>query len=275
MPTVPGAIVPSATVNPALVKQTPILGGNGGSTDEQNFTPGALPTIDNPNASATITPTPLPTASSISLYIQSGSLTLVGRYYGALRKPGIAALLLPDGGELKEGWRDLPALLQNAGFSALAIDLRGYGETGGVADWNQAPLDTATTLTYMHTLPTIDSTRSIVIGSGVGAALAFTICLADSTCQAVVLISPQANAQGLTIQPTPAKLGKRAVLIIAASDNPYFADAEAINTAIVGPTHTFSHYTGTAQGQALLAAHPEATGAIVDWLTQLALSTKK
>jgi pimeloyl-ACP methyl ester carboxylesterase len=270
LPTIAGAVEPSATTNLAFVLPTQIVGGNIGAN---NFVPGAVPTVSGGLASATITPTPAPTQPSLPLFVQSGGLTLMGRYYPAVRHPATAALLLHGDGESKEGWGDLAALLQQAGYSALAIDLRGFGETGGVVDWTQAPGDSTLTLSYIHSLPGIDSAHSIAIGDGVGATLALTACAADSACQAAVLISPQLTIHGLSAQTAFAlftQSNKRALLILVASDSPNANDANTLNGVFAGTgIHQVLRYPGDATGMALLAAHPESLKAIVDWLTSL------
>lgn len=277
LPTIAGAVEPSATTNPIFVPPTPIEGGNIGAN---NFIPGAVPTVSGGFASATITPTPAPTQPSLPLFVQSGTLTLVGRYYPAVRHPAAAALLLHGDGESKEGWGDLAGQLQQAGYSALAIDLRGFGETGGAPDWTQAPGDAAAALSYVHTLPGIDPAHSLVIGDGVGATLALTACAADSACQTAILISPQLTAHNLSSQtalqpftqsgPQP---NRRALLILVASDSPTANDATTLNSAFSGKgIHQLFRYPGDATGMALLTAHPESRKAIVDWLANLGKS---
>ncbi len=274
LPTIGGAVQPSATTNAAFVPPTQIVGGNIGANQ---FIPGAVPTVSGGLASATITPTPAPTQPSLPLFVQSGTLTLVGRYYPAVRHPSTAVLLLHGDGESKEGWSDLAAQLQQAGYSALAIDLRGFGETGGTLDWTQAPDDAAAALSYIHALPSIDPTHSIVIGDGIGATLALSACAADTACQTAVLISPQVTAHGLSSEtalqafaqsgPQP---NKRALLIVVATDSPTANDANTLNGVFTGSgVHQVLRYPGDATGMALLAAHPESLKAIVDWLTSL------
>ncbi|MHB8627367.1 MAG: alpha/beta fold hydrolase [Aggregatilineales bacterium] len=277
LPTIVGAVQPSPTTNPAYIPPTQIVGGNIGAND---FVPGAVPTVSGGLASATITPTPAPTQPSLPLFVQSDGLTLIGRYYPAVHHPAAAALLLHGDGENKEGWGDLAVQLQQAGYSALAIDLRGFGETGGTIDWTQAPPDSIATLSYIHSLPGIDPAHSVVIGDGVGATLALTACAADPACQTAVLISPQLTIHGLSAQaalqpftqsgPQP---NKRALLIVVASDSPNVADTNTLNATFAGSgVHQILRYPGDATGMALLAAHPESLKAIVDWLTSL---TKK
>lgn len=270
-PTIAGAIEPSATINPAYVPPTPIVGGNIGAN---NFIPGSVPTVSGGLASATITPSPAPTQPSLPLYIPSAGITIVGRYYPAAHHPATAVLLLHGDGEHKEGWGALAMQLQQAGYGTLAIDLRGFGETGGSLDWAQAPSDVTSALGYLHTLPGIDPAHSVIVGSGVGATLALTACSADLACQAAVLVSPRLTIHGLSAQAAltsftqTAPANKRALLILAASDSATAADANTLDAAFAGSgVHHFQHYPGNEIGMALLNAHPEALTAMVDWLT--------
>lgn len=261
IPTIKGALQPSATVNPAAQQVTSLPGGN---VDALDFTPGAAPTTANGDP-VTITPSPVPTQPSIPLHVPATDLTLFGSYYPAPHSPAPALLLLHGIGDTKEQWGALPSQLQAAGFAVMAIDLRGYGETGSEPNWKDAPADAAAALTYLRGVRGVDPARVSVIGAGIGANLAITACAADKACKGAIAISPRVVDQGISAHEAIQPLGKRPLLILVGADEPNAPDSTVLANAALGD-HRVERYAGKLNGLALLNAHPEATTLIIDWL---------
>ena len=263
VPTVIGAIPPSPTVNAQVVYPTPLVGGNENALD---FTPSGLTT---PN-SATIT-APTATPNALKLYISTSDHLLIGRYYPAtVRRLAISALLLSSENETQSDWpSDLITQLQSSGYSALTVDLRGFGATGGQVDWPKTPTDAQITLQYLHAQPNIDAGNSMVIGAGIGATIALSGCASDPNCQTAVLISPQLMAHNLSAQNALKVFGsKRALMIISAAQGTVVNDSTALDNAATGPHH-LQFFSGSTDNLALLNVHPEAIKAILDWLAKL------
>lgn len=263
VPTVVGAIPPSATVDPHVVYPTALVGGNVNVLD---FTPAGISTPDR----ATVMP-PTATPNALKLYISTSDRLLIGRYYPAtVRRLGISALLLPSETETQDAWpADFLTQLQSGGYSALTLDLRGFGLTGGQADWSKTPTDAQTALQYLHAQPNIDSNSSIVIGAGVGATIALSACASDPGCQTAVLISPRLSIHNLSTQNMLKAFGaKRALMIVAAAEGAAVNDATALDKAATGP-HRLQFFGGHTDALALLNTHPEVGKAILDWLAAL------
>jgi len=263
LPTVSNPVAASATVAAHFAAPTVPPGGN---FDSQNFVP-AAPNLVSSDIAVTITPTLAPTLAALALYIPAGDMTLFATYYPASHAPAPTILLVSGAGESRAQWKDLPAQLQAAGFIVVSIDLRGSGETGGTPDWVKAPADVASALAYVRTLPGSDPTRSGVVGSGIGANLAMVTCAAEPACTSAALLSPRALDQGISAKDAIGTFGKRALLILtSADDDPSAIDSTALDNAAQG-AHHLQRFDGKAHGLALLAAHPEISGQIVDWLS--------
>ncbi len=261
VPTIKGAIPPSATVAAALQQVSPPPGGN---VDAHDFTPGAVPTAN--GSSATITPSPIATQASITVYVPTTDLILFGSYYPAAKSPAPALLLLHSINDTKARWGKLPSQLQAAGFAVLAIDLRGSGDTGGLPDWTVAPRDVAAALSFLRASPGIDPARVSLIGAGIGANLAISVCATESTCKGVVAISPRAVDQTISARDAIKPLGKRPLLIlVGADDDPSAPDSTLLANSAAGD-HRVQRYPGKQNGIALLDAHPDAAALIVEWL---------
>ncbi len=138
VPTLLGAPPPSVTAAAIYKPPTFLPGGNVGA---QDFTPGAVPTVQGGDSSATITPSPVPTTPALPLYVPAGDVTLFGTYYAPLHAGSPAVLLLPGINETRSQWDDLASHLQAAGYGVLSVDLRGYGDTGNTPDRTKAPAD--------------------------------------------------------------------------------------------------------------------------------------
>src|SRR5260221_9483013 len=119
-------VASSATVAPVAPTANNIDSSNIGV---QNFTPGA-PALSAGATASTVTPKPAPTETSIKgQFSMSDGLTIVGIYYSAPIRPAPAVLLLHMYGSNKEACKPFAPLLQAAGYSVLAIDMRRHGET--------------------------------------------------------------------------------------------------------------------------------------------------
>ena len=70
-----------------------------------------------------------PAARAVELKASDG-IALKGTYFGAA-KPGPGVLLLHQVNRQRKSWDDLAKQLAAAGINALALDMRGFGESGG------------------------------------------------------------------------------------------------------------------------------------------------
>ncbi len=230
------------------------------------FTPRARMTVV---AGTQVFPTPTAGATETTIKMQfamSDGLSIVGTFYSAPHRPAPAALLLPPFGSNKEVWQSVAIQLQSAGYSVLAIDVRGFGETGGGVNWTLVPGDVVSILNQLHALPGVDPNRISVIGANLGSNLALAACATANVCHSVVLLSPSLDEQGIKTTPALSAYGKNPILIVASQDEkPAGADSQTLNKAAQGD-HTLQLYTGTASGMNLFAAHPDLAKVILAWL---------
>ncbi|HLY27817.1 MAG TPA: alpha/beta fold hydrolase, partial [Aggregatilineales bacterium] len=196
----------------------------------QQFTPGARTTIV-AGTPVFATSTAGPTETSIKMqFAMNDGLTIVGTFYSAPHRPAPAILLLHMLGSNKESWQPFAVQLQAAGYSVLAIDLRGHGESGGAMDWTKAPGDVDSVVGQMHSLPGIDPNRLSVIGASIGANLALVTCADTKLCHSAVLISPSLDYEGIKTLPALGAYGKSPLLIVASRDDkPAGADSPALD----------------------------------------------
>jgi alpha-beta hydrolase superfamily lysophospholipase len=262
-PTFP-ILAASQTVAPAAPTLPPT--SDSVNVGERSFTPGA-PAVSIDNPAVTVTPTPAPTQQSFPMqFVADDGLSIAGIYYAAPARPAPTVLLLHMAGSNKEAWGLFGPQLQAAGHNVLAIDLRGSGDTGGKLDWSKAPQDISGVLARLAALPGVDAQRISIIGADVGANLAVGACADSPTCKAVVMLSPTSDNQGINPADALARSGSRPLLIVASRGDRASADASIALDKLSKGDHRLIVQEGGEHGTALLDAHPDLAGAIVQWL---------
>lgn len=90
-------------------------------------------------------------------------------------------------------------LAQN-GYTARAVYLRGHGQTGGSRQWDKAAEDLQRAWAYLAEQAEVDETRTAVVGASIGANMALVTAAAEPAIDAVVLLSPGLDYQGVTTE---------------------------------------------------------------------------
>jgi alpha-beta hydrolase superfamily lysophospholipase len=114
----------------------------------------------------------------VAVDLKASDGTMLKASYFAAAKPGPGVLLLHQGNRTRKSWDDLAAQLAAAGINTLTLDMRGYGESGGIpedkvpdAEWAQVrnlyfgDLDTA--FQYLISQPGVK--RDVIGVGGAGA----------------------------------------------------------------------------------------------------------
>jgi acetyl esterase/lipase len=266
VPPTPTISIVQASPTVAPVAPTPTI-AEGQDFSAMEFTPGAPPvSIDNP--AVTVTPTPAPTQAAFPAeFVADDGLVIAGTFYPGPIRPAPTALLIHMRGSTKEAWQPVANALQKAGYSVLAIDLRGYGDTGGTINWTLAPQDVKMVLARLSGLPGVDPQRIVVVGADIGANLALGACADLSGCKAAVLLSPGLDTEGVQTTDAMKRFGTRPVLIVASrSDTPSVSDSVTLARLAQGEQQ-LQLYDGKAHGTALFSTQPGLAALIVQWLS--------
>lgn len=182
--------------------------------------------------------------------------------------PGVT-LLHMLGGE-RGVWAEagLVDALVEAGYAALAIDMRGHGQTGGEDDWALAGEDLALVWDAFMARADVDEARSAVVGASIGANLALRLAAARPEIRGAVLLSPGLDYRGVTTEDALADYGERPLFLLASGDDEYAADSAAVlNSVAMGETE-FGLFADAGHGTDMFAAEPELPALIVGWLDQ-------
>lgn len=193
-------------------------------------------------------------------------LRLRGTLYRASVEPAPAVLLLHMLDGRSGDWLPLITPLQQAGYTVLAMDLRGHGSTRGTQDWNLARQDVAVLLAALCAVDGVDANRVGVVGASIGANLALTGCAADALCRTAVLLSPGLDYRGVTTAGPMAALGERPVLIVASSEDRESADSSRTLDGLAQGEHRLVMYDGAGHGTRMFGPQPGLIQTILDWL---------
>ncbi|HWQ84209.1 MAG TPA: alpha/beta fold hydrolase, partial [Anaerolineales bacterium] len=150
----------------------------------------------------------------------SSGLEIVGTIYRPMDReppwPGVLLLHMIYG--QRSDWDEFARTLAQSGVVALAIDLRGHGETGGDMDWESARQDLSQVWESFVSRPEVSPDLTAVIGASMGANMAVLLGTDRPEVRALGLLSPGLNYYGVQIAEPLAAYGDRPVLIVASQE---------------------------------------------------------
>jgi alpha-beta hydrolase superfamily lysophospholipase len=192
---------------------------------------------------------------------------LVGMFYEASPRPAPAVLLLHMLGRSKEEWTPFAEQLQAVGLTALAIDLRGHGRSGGSGGELAAmTADVQGALSWLSSQAGVRPGAVAIVGASLGANLAALVAADSPAVRSVALISPSLDYRGIRLDAgVMKKLGDRPVWLTASTQDPY-----ALRTVkeLAGESPAREQHLSAvrAHGTNLFAADQDLARGLVDWL---------
>jgi alpha-beta hydrolase superfamily lysophospholipase len=194
-------------------------------------------------------------------------VSLSAMLYEASPRPGPAVVLVHMLGRSKDEWAGIAERLQESGVTALAVDLRGHGQSGGNGSELPAMVgDVRAALAWLSSRPSVQPSALAVIGASLGANLAALAASDTPQVRVVVLVSPSLDYRGVRLDAgVMRKLADRAVWMAASTEDPYalrsireLLSENAVHQQRLSPVR--------GHGMALLAADQDLAAALVDWL---------
>ncbi|WP_341676100.1 alpha/beta fold hydrolase [Niveibacterium sp. SC-1] len=204
-------------------------------------------------------------AGSREVSIQAADgLALKGTWHEP-EKPGERAVLLMHAMFSNRGaWAPLLPELLGAGFRVLTVDLRGYGETGGVLDVPAALADARGWLAWMRQQGGVARDRVGVLGASLGGNVGIQLCAADPQCGAVVALSPSGNFSEAMLD-----FSGRGLMVFAAANDGNSARAVRAMASSAQGDFALRLVEGSAHGiPALFDGERNRLGEVRDWLDQ-------
>ena len=195
-------------------------------------------------------------------------LEVVGTLYkpaqSGARLPGV--LLLHMLGSDRTAWEEFAFRLALEGYVALAVDMRGHGDTGGDRDFNKAAQDLLQVWEYFSKRPEIDGDSTAVVGASIGANMALVTAAKKPAIDTVVLLSPGLVYREVSTEDAIVEFGDRPLMIVAGEEDTYSAQSSQKLKQLSAGEAKLRLYTGASHGTDLLTSQPELAGEIIAWL---------
>lgn len=161
---------------------------------------------------------------------------VVGDYYLAGTKNVSAVLLLHMMPATRKSWVEFAEKLNDAGFSALAIDLRGHGDSLNKSDGTYLNYKNFSNAEHQSSIHDVEAsanflkqkgaTKIIVIGASIGANLALQYAAAHHDIRSAVLLSPGLDYRGVLTDHLPEQFQRgQAVYYVVSSEDSYAAES--------------------------------------------------
>lgn len=198
-------------------------------------------------------------------------VTIAATWYEPSSRPAPAVVLVHMLQRNRRDWDGLASRLANAGIGALAIDLRGHGESSpaaaaeasGYADLVQ---DVRAARRFLGSRPDVIPSRIGIAGASLGANLA-ALAAADGAFASVALLSPSLDYRGLRIEAAVRKYGSRPMLLVASDDDPY-ARRSALDLQKTGASRELLSLVGAGHGTNMLGRAYELPQALVEFFSR-------
>jgi alpha-beta hydrolase superfamily lysophospholipase len=200
---------------------------------------------------------------------------LTATWYAAAYRPAPAVILVPMYRRPRRDWDPIGRRLSLEGISALAIDLRGHGDSGGTApdppqDLAPLVLDVKAARRYLASRGDVVQSRVGVLGASLGATLAVLAAAGDPTIASLALLSPSIDYRGLRIESPLRKLA-RPVLLVAGDDDPYaHRSARELQQSKAG-TRELLVLPQAGHGTTMIMRAPDLAASLVDWFRRTLL----
>ena len=153
-----------------------------------------------------------------------------GDYYRPIAENAPAVLLVHGSGRDRSTWQLFARQLMEQGIATLAIDLRGYGESGGKSGAPETVEDVAAAVEFLKAQAEIDPQDIVLIGENDGSWWVLDYAARHPDIRAVALITPGIRYDKKLLTKMMSAYGDRPIFI-AVSDHEGNHDENAVKTA--------------------------------------------
>ncbi|MGD1019481.1 MAG: alpha/beta fold hydrolase [Verrucomicrobiia bacterium] len=213
---------------------------------------------------------------------------IVGTYYPVRQNPAPAVLLIHSVERDRNVWASFAATLQKNGLAALAIDLRGYGEstrkltadgpvtldvrtfTGG--DYRDMMLDVETAFDWLQAQPEIDGKHIALIGESFGANIVLRYAAVNEDIAAIVVLSPGITYRGVRTDDIISQVSHAPLRMFVSQYDPFaFESSKRLleirkETGTPTATNELTICTGNLHGANMLLGVRSLPQIVVNWL---------
>ena len=213
-------------------------------------------------------------AQGVTFRAEDGVL-LAATWYEPSVRPGPAVILVHMLRRSRRDWDGFASRLASEGIGALAIDLRGHGESqpwspADPADYSPLVADVRAARRFLASRSDVQQGRVGIAGASVGANAAVLEAAGDSTIASLALLSPSLDYRGLRIEAASRRLA-RPILLVASDDDPYSLRSARELQKAGGGVRELLVPAGAGHGSAMLGRDGDLPRALVDWFRRTLL----
>jgi pyridoxine 5-phosphate synthase len=223
---------------------------------------------------ALVLSTPAAEAGTRIAFPSAGGAMIAGELYESSSRPAPGVVLVHMLSRSRGDWGGLPDRMRDAGITALAIDLRGHGQSSGSAQDLQLMIqDVKAAASWLASRPNVRGDQLAIVGASLGASLALLAAVDLPQVRAIGLLSPSLDYRGLRTDTGLIKrLGARSIWLAASDQDPLaLRTLRDIAAQPSGPRE--QHVSTTlAHGTVLLDKDNDIGRMLVDWLRRSLLS---
>ncbi|MFH1592697.1 MAG: alpha/beta fold hydrolase [Candidatus Woesearchaeota archaeon] len=161
----------------------------------------------------------------------------------------------------KKSWEDFAEELQEKGYSVLAIDFRGHGESDleyddfNEQDFNNMLLDAKGAKDFLG------KSKNVVMGASIGANIAIKFA---NDVDGAVALSPAFNYKGISTRDDASGVSKPVLIVVSDEDTQSVGDSRELNGLISGSK--LEVYSGKGHGTNMLDR--ETKDMVLSWLDE-------
>jgi dienelactone hydrolase len=198
-------------------------------------------------------------------------MTLSGSWHEPSVRPAPAVILVHMLNRSRRDWDAVASRLASDGIGALAIDLRGHGDSHAFVvapetpDYSPLVADVTAARRYLGTRSDVQHSRIGILGASLGANLAVLAAAADPNVTSLALLSPSLDYRGLRIEAALRKFGARPALLVASDDDPYAGRSVKDLKKAGGGIREMMMLSRAGHGTLMLARDPGLVHTLVDW----------
>jgi alpha-beta hydrolase superfamily lysophospholipase len=204
-------------------------------------------------------------------------VSLAASWYEPGARPGPAVILVHMLHKSRHDWEPVATRLAAEGIGALAIDLRGHGDSGGgldrgdIPDYSTLVRDISAARRYLASRGDVHQSRVGIAGASMGANLAALAAAGDSGVASLALLSPSLDYRGLRIEAAVRKYGARPALLVSSDDDPYSSRTVQDLKKAGGGIREALVLSRAGHGTVMLGRDQDLARTLVDWFRRTLL----
>ena len=220
-----------------------------------------------------------PKIEDLSLVTRDG-LHLAATLYPAADAAAPGLILIHGRSTARNHWSAFARRSQRKGYTSIAFDLRGHGEsarqsgeaidpkTFTKADWLAAGQDIEAAHEALVQRG-VNAENVAAVGADVGANLLMHYALQHRQIQGVVLVSPGLDYEGIELEPTMETYGNRPSMVVFTSGDAYAASSAQRLHHLAQGYAELREYQGSAHGIDVFERSGHAADQILLWLQSI------